>query len=103
MAQFETGKRTQDAATLLEVRGISKSFGIGPLRQLVLEDCSFTLETGRLTVLIGPSGCGKSTLVNILAGYEGCMPAKYVSRGTWSAVPGSIVLWCFRRPRCFPG
>jgi NitT/TauT family transport system ATP-binding protein len=55
---------------LLEVKNLTKSFGLGPLRQRVLENCSFGLQPERLTVLIGPSGCGKSTLVNILAGYE---------------------------------
>ena len=54
---------------LLEVKNLTKSFGLGPLRQRV-ENCSFGLQPERLTVLIGPSGCGKSTLVNILAGYE---------------------------------
>ena len=61
----------QDTApALLEVKRVSKSFGLGPLRQVVIEDCSFTPEPGRITVLIGPSGCGKSTLINMLAGYE---------------------------------
>ncbi len=54
----------------MQVNAISKSFGIGPLRQQVIENCTFTLEKGKLTVLIGPSGCGKTTLVNLLAGYE---------------------------------
>jgi len=35
----------------------------------VLEDCSFEIEPGRLTVLMGSSGCGKSTLACMLAGY----------------------------------
>jgi len=35
----------------------------------VLEDCSFDIEAGRLTVLMGISGCGKSTLAHMLAGY----------------------------------
>jgi NitT/TauT family transport system ATP-binding protein len=35
----------------------------------VLEDCSFEIEPGRLTVLMGISGCGKSTLARMLAGY----------------------------------
>jgi NitT/TauT family transport system ATP-binding protein len=35
----------------------------------VLEDCSFEIEPGRLTVLMGVSGCGKSTLACILGGY----------------------------------
>ncbi|MGB8533187.1 MAG: ATP-binding cassette domain-containing protein, partial [Pseudolabrys sp.] len=35
----------------------------------VLQDCSFDIEPGRLTVLMGISGCGKSTLACILAGH----------------------------------
>jgi NitT/TauT family transport system ATP-binding protein len=35
----------------------------------VLEDCSFEIEPGRLTVLMGISGTGKSTLACMLAGY----------------------------------
>jgi NitT/TauT family transport system ATP-binding protein len=54
----------------MQVSEIAKSFGIGPLRKTVIENCTFTLEKGKLTVLIGPSGCGKTTLINLLAGYE---------------------------------
>lgn len=54
----------------MSVTGLAKAYGVGPFRQLVLDDCSFELEPRKLTVLIGPSGCGKSTLINILAGYE---------------------------------
>jgi NitT/TauT family transport system ATP-binding protein len=54
----------------MQVNAISKSFGIGPLRKQVINNCTFTLEKGKLTVLIGPSGCGKTTLINLLAGYE---------------------------------
>jgi NitT/TauT family transport system ATP-binding protein len=102
MAQPDTGKRTPDAATLLEVRGISKSFGIGPLRQLVLDDCSFTLETGRLTVLIGPSGCGKSTLVNILAGYEAVDAGEVQLAGQLVRGPGIDRLVVFQETALFP-
>lgn len=35
----------------------------------VLQDCSFEIEPGRLTVLMGGSGCGKSTLACMLAGH----------------------------------
>ena len=35
----------------------------------VLEDCSFDIEQGKLTVLMGASGCGKSTVAYMLAGY----------------------------------
>jgi len=35
-----------------------------------VDDVSFTVEEGSLTVLLGPSGCGKSTILRMLAGLE---------------------------------
>jgi sulfonate transport system ATP-binding protein len=52
------------------VSGLTKSYprpALPPLR--VLQDVSFQLEAGALTVLMGPSGCGKTTLACMLAGY----------------------------------
>lgn len=57
-------------AVTAQLAHVSKSFGKEAATDLVLEDCSFELETRKLTVLIGPSGCGKSTLINVIAGYE---------------------------------
>ena len=57
-------------AVTASVSHVSKGFGTDEAAELVLQDCSFELETGKLTVLIGPSGCGKSTLINVIAGYE---------------------------------
>jgi branched-chain amino acid transport system ATP-binding protein len=51
-------------AALLEVKGVSKSFG--GLAALV--DVSFTLEEGEILGLIGPNGAGKSTLFGCIAG-----------------------------------
>jgi len=50
--------------------GLTKHYerkGQAPAR--ALQDCSFEIEPGKLTVLMGTSGCGKSTLAYILAGY----------------------------------
>jgi NitT/TauT family transport system ATP-binding protein len=54
----------------IAVRGVSKSYGAGQFRKEVVRECSFTIERGRLTVMIGPSGCGKSTMIRLLAGFE---------------------------------
>ena len=35
-----------------------------------VDDVSFTVPQGRLTVLLGPSGCGKSTILRMIAGLE---------------------------------
>ena len=90
------------APALLEVRSVSRSFGIGPLRHPVLDDCSFTLETGRLTALIGPSGCGKSTLVNILAGYESVDAGEVLLLGAPVRRPGIDRLVVFQETALFP-
>jgi len=96
----ETDIPRKDA--LLEVRGVSKSFNIGPLRQLALDQCSFSIETGRLTVLIGPSGCGKSTLVNILAGYEAVDAGEVSFLGRPVRGPASDRLVVFQESALFP-
>jgi NitT/TauT family transport system ATP-binding protein len=54
----------------VRVNGVSKSYGAHQVRKEVVRECTFTIERGKLTVMIGPSGCGKSTLIRLLAGFE---------------------------------
>jgi branched-chain amino acid transport system ATP-binding protein len=51
-------------APLLELRGISKSFGAAH----VLRELSLAIRPGERRGLIGPNGAGKTTLINIITG-----------------------------------
>ena len=48
----------------LEIRNLSKSFGILP----VLKEVNATLATGKVTAFIGPNGAGKTTLFHTVTG-----------------------------------
>jgi phospholipid/cholesterol/gamma-HCH transport system ATP-binding protein len=50
--------------TILELRGVSKSFG----RQVVLDNIDLQVARGRTTVIIGRSGTGKSVLLKHIVG-----------------------------------
>lgn len=49
---------------------ITKSFGRGETRQVVLDDLALELSAPDLVVILGESGCGKTTLLNILGGLD---------------------------------
>jgi NitT/TauT family transport system ATP-binding protein len=66
---IERGRHAVNAGEIA-VSGVTKSYGATRLRRDVVRDCSFTIERGKLTVMIGPSGCGKSTIIRLLAGFE---------------------------------
>jgi branched-chain amino acid transport system ATP-binding protein len=51
--------------TLLEVRGLSKSFG----GLLALNKVDMSVHSGEIVGLIGPNGAGKTTLFNAIAGF----------------------------------
>ena len=51
---------------ILEVRGVTKSFGAVD----VLQGIDFSVEAGSVTALVGDNGAGKSTLIKGLAGIQ---------------------------------
>ena len=53
---------------ILELNGVSKSFGRAHERATILHDVNLTVNEGDFVSIIGYSGTGKSTLINRIAG-----------------------------------
>jgi putative ABC transport system ATP-binding protein len=51
---------------MLELRGITKSFRIGPTERTVLHDLDLDIASGEMCSLMGGSGSGKTTFMNIV-------------------------------------
>jgi putative ABC transport system ATP-binding protein len=52
---------------IIELRGVSKSYGPGPP---VLRGVDLTISEGEFVAVMGRSGCGKTTLLNVIAGLD---------------------------------
>lgn len=58
------------AASLVEIRKLTKSYTRGDQEVPVLMDITLDIPEGDFIALMGPSGSGKSTLLNLIAGID---------------------------------
>lgn len=56
--------------SIIELKNISKSFGVKSKRISVLDNVNFKVAEGEMVAITGKSGAGKSTLLNIIAAIE---------------------------------
>jgi len=66
LARSDRGERAANAEVVLDVRGISKSFG----GLKAVQNVSFKVRKGMILGIIGPNGAGKTTLFNLLNGFQ---------------------------------
>jgi putative ABC transport system ATP-binding protein len=55
---------------MLDVRGVTRTFGIEGTAVHALRDVSFDVAPGTMTAVVGRSGSGKTTLLNVLGGLD---------------------------------
>ena len=65
IAKPHLGERLDQEGPILEVKGLSKSFG----GLKAVDDFVMGLERSKITALVGPNGCGKTTAFNLVTGY----------------------------------
>ena len=53
---------------MVDIQGLSHSFGKGSIRKVVINEISMVIEPGEVVLLTGPSGCGKTTLLTLIGG-----------------------------------
>lgn len=56
--------------TVLQLNGVTKTFGTGDKKVDALKKTNFTADRGELIAIVGPSGSGKSTFLTIAGGLQ---------------------------------
>ncbi len=90
------------AASRVEFQAVTKIYGDGPLAKLVVDECSFVLEPGQVTVMVGPSACGKSSIAFLIAGYERATKGKILLDGKAIGGPSWDRLVVFQESALLP-
>ena len=55
---------------LLELKNVSKSFGVGTSKTDVLSNINLSVNEGEFIAIVGFTGSGKTTLMNLMSGLQ---------------------------------
>jgi len=105
MSQNPSAGGTHTAGDFGEARleGVSMVYEKeGEERLVALEGLDFTVDKGKVTVLMGPTGCGKTVLINLIAGYEEPSTGRVFLDGKPVREPGCDRLVVFQESALFP-
>ena len=72
---------TAGAAPLIELVGITKTYGTGQAAFQALQGVDLVIESGEFVAVMGPSGSGKSTAMNVLGCLDTPTSGEYRFRG----------------------
>jgi putative ABC transport system ATP-binding protein len=98
--------------SMLEMRGVSRSYGQGSAEVHALREVSLTADEGAMVAVMGPSGSGKSTLLTIAGTLEeptsgevliAGQPVSTVSRGARARLRRRVIGYVFQDFNLLPG
>jgi len=83
--------------SLLELKGVSRTYTTGGEPLTVLKDVSLTIQSGEFVAIMGASGSGKSTMMNIIGCLDKPSVGSYHVRGIDIATLNGDALAALRR------
>ena len=81
----------------ISVKNLTKIYKMGEVTIKAIDNVSFDIEEGELTVVLGPSGAGKTTILNILGGMDKASSGKVIIDNNDIAKYNSRKLTDYRR------
>ena len=86
----QTGRKGE-----IRIANVVKIYGSEATGVRAVDNCTFDVPAGKITVVVGPSGCGKTTLLNAIAGFHSISSGTIHLDGALLCGPG--------RPKADPG
>lgn len=89
--------RRRKAMAILEVKDLTKKYGMGDGEVVAVNHISFSVERGEFVAITGASGSGKSTLMNMIGGIDTPTSGEVIIDGKRISGMSEDALAIFRR------